>query len=742
MHTQLQSEAAECGLACLATVSRLLGRGGDLASLRLRFPPSLRGLDLPGLIDLAGAMGLHAAPLRAELEDLRELRLPCVLHWDLDHFVVLRRIGRGGRRFHIADPAVGDRVLSRDELSRHFTGVALELTPALDFQPPPAPARIAWMRLLGQVRGLPLALGQIGLVALVLEGFATLAPLLQQLVIDDVLVSADADLLTVVMLGFLLLLIVQGALGLARAWMALVLGQGLALQWAGNVFARLIRLPLVFFERRHLGDIASRFEATAVIQRVLTQRAPGALLDALMAVVALTMMLTYSPRLAGVAIAAAAAYALLRWAAFGPYRAAAAERLIVDAQAQSYFLETLRAMPALKLFGRERQREGRWRALTREVQDRDLRTARMDLLFGAANTLIFGLENLLVLWLGARLILAQGSPGATPFSVGMLFAFIAYKSQFGTRASALIDFVVELRALSVHTDRLADIVLAPSDGATHPAHPAHAAHAAHAAGAEGDEVPPADLSHLPPTLELRGVSFRHSAREPWILREVSLTLRAHEHVALVGASGSGKSTLMKIALGLLHPTEGEVLYGGIPLARAGLANVRRQIGAVLQDDALLAGSIADNIAFCDPAATPERVEAAARAARLHEDVTAMPMGYASRIGDLGAGLSGGQRQRLLLARCLYPRPRLIVLDEATSELDADNERAVARTLRGLRVTRLTIAHRPETIAGADRVVELRAGRLQLLRGSEAGTTQRESPLRTSTVGRLAGKVRG
>ncbi|OWQ91482.1 hypothetical protein CDN99_10040 [Roseateles aquatilis] len=705
MKTQLQSEAAECGLACLATVGRLLGHGDDLVSLRRRFPPSARGTDLSQLMEIASAMGLCPRPARAELDDLGDLRLPCILHWKLDHFVVLRKVRRG--RFLVADPAVGDRVLSRAEMSAGFTGVALELTPTSDFQVEPPAPRFAWRKLLRQAHGLPLAMTRIFIVAVVLEGFAVLAPLLQQLVIDDVLVSGDAELLTVLILGFTLMLLLQSALGLARSWMVIVLGQSLSLQWTTNVFARLIRLPLDFFERRHLGDIASKFDSTTAVQRVLTQGAVEALLDGLMAAVALGLMVGYSLPLTGVVMAAVAIYALLRRVTYGAYRDAAAERLVVAARESGYFLETLRAMTPLKLFGRESQRQGRWQNLVVDVQNRDLRTARLNTGFGIASTLIFGLENLLVLWLGARLILAQGRADATPFTIGMLFAFIAYKTQFTSRASALIGFIVDWKAMSVHTERLADIVLAPSDA---------------------DDVPPTDLAHLPPRIELRRVSFRYSESDPWILKDVSLSIEAGRHVALTGASGSGKSTLLKIALGLLAPTEGEVLYGGVPIRRLGVANVRRCIGTVMQADALLSGSIAENICFFESAPSLPDIEAAARAARLHEDIVRMPMAYASLIGDLGAGLSGGQRQRLLLARCLYKRPRVIALDEATSELDLANERAIATALRRMRVTRITIAHRPETVAGADRAIELRSGALHERHAPRVGLPPRPPTL--------------
>jgi ATP-binding cassette subfamily B protein RaxB len=180
-------------------------------------------------------------------------------------------------------------------------------------------------------------------------------------------------------------------------------------------------------------------------------------------------------------------------------------------------------------------------------------------------------------------------------------------------------------------------------------------------------------------------------------------------VALTGPSGAGKTTLLKLLLGILQPTEGEVRYGGVPLAQLGLANVRTRIGTVMQEDALLSGSLADNITFFDDAPNSARIEACARLAQLHEEIVRMPMGYHTQVGDLGSGLSGGQKQRLLLARALYRRPAVLALDEATSHLDTDNERAVTHALARLPLTRLVIAHRPETIAGAGRVVRVRDG---------------------------------
>jgi ATP-binding cassette subfamily B protein RaxB len=695
MQVVLQAQAAECALACLAMVCRSLGLHTDLAELRQRFAVSLKGANLQQLIAHASALGLTSRPVRLEIDELKDLQLPCILHWDLNHFVVLSKVG--ARHARVLDPAVGERRLALAEVSRHFTGVALELSPGAEFAPQPAAPRLRLAQLTGRVSGLTRSLAQIFAVALVLQLFALAAPLLSQVVIDDVIGSADRELLTVLVLGFGLLLVVQTAIGLARSWMVMVLGQTLSLQWLGNVFAHLVRLPVAFFEQRHLGDIVSRFGSVGAIQRTLTTAVVEALLDGLMAAAALLMMLIYAPALAAVSVSAVLVYGLLRWAAFRPLRDAAAERLLVAARENTHFLETLRAITPLKLFGREQERRARWQNLIVDVQNRDVRTARMGIGFATANTFIFGVENLLVFWLGARMVMAGQTGQAAVFTVGMLFAYIAYRGQFTARVSALIDYGVELRMLGLHAQRLADIALAPPER-DHPKATSPAA-----------QLPASDLAHLQPSLELRDVSFRYGEGEPWVLRQASFTVQAGQSVALTGPSGCGKTTLLKILLGLATPTEGEVLYGGVPVAQLGLANVRRQLGTVMQEDVLLTGSLADNIAFFDVQPDPTRIEACARLAQLHAEITRMPMGYHTLVGDLGSGLSGGQKQRLLLARALYKQPRVLALDEATSHLDVGNERAVGQALAQMRLTRLIIAHRPETIAGAQRVVQIKDG---------------------------------
>ena len=695
----LQSQAAECSLACLAMVASAHGHQVSLQELRQRFSLSLKGANLQQLIGYAAALGLAARPVRLEMEELSQLPLPSILHWDLNHFVVLKKVGRKG--VTVLDPALGERRMSWPEASRHFTGVALELSPTTQFRPQRRAARVSLQQLTGRIQGLGASLAVIGVVALVLELFAMAAPLLNQMVVDEAIASHDRELLTILVLGFGLLLVIQTGLSLLRSWLVMVLGQTLSLQWVGNVFAHLVRLPVAWFEQRHLGDITSRFGAVHAIQQTVTSSLIEAVLDGVMVVTALVMMGLYSPALTLVVVSAVGLCGGVRALSYRMLREASSQRMVMAARENSHFLETLRAITPLKLFGREEERRAQWQHLQVEVQNRDAASAKMNIVFSATNTLIFGLENLAVLWLAARMIMgpASGMPLATePFTVGMMFAFLSYKGQFTSRVSALIQYGVQLRMLSVHTERLADIALsAPERDSPH--------------GPHGTSLV-SDLSHLPPTLELRNVSFRYGPSEPWVLRHAHLRIESGECVALTGPSGAGKTTLLKILLGILQPTEGQVLYGGIPIQELGLANVRRQIGTVMQDDTLLTGSLADNIAFFDAQPEPDRVQACARLAQLDGDVARMPMGYRTLVGDLGTGLSGGQKQRVLLARALYRQPRILAMDEATSHLDSANERAFTRALSDLEVTRLVIAHRQETIAGAQRVVQVREGEVK------------------------------
>ncbi|HEV8691545.1 MAG TPA: peptidase domain-containing ABC transporter, partial [Ideonella sp.] len=680
----LQAEAAECGLACLAMVAGYHGHRTDLPTLRLNHPASLRGANLTQLMGLAGELDLAPRPLRLEMDGLAELALPCILHWDLNHFVVLTHVGR---RLRVHDPAMGVRSLSREAFSKHFTGVALELTPTAAFRPRVERQRVRLRDLVGRLPGLGGHVAQALMLALVVQLCLLLAPLHMQWVVDQALVTQDRDLVTLLGVGFLLLTALHAASAALRGWVLMVLGTSLNLQMLSRLFLHLLRLPMDWFEKRHVGDIVSRFESQSSIQRTLTGGALESLIDGAMAAVTLVLMASYSLPLTAVAVLALAAYAGLRLALFDTARQANEETIVCSARQRTHLLETLRAMQCVKLYAHEGPRGMAWRNLAVDEVNAGIRAQRVALAASAAHTLLFSAENVASIWLGALLVMRVGE--GSGLTVGMLMAFFAYKLQFAQRGGALVDKLLELRMLVLHTQRVADIALAAPEPPP-------------LAGAPNSEP-------LQACIEFKHVWFRYADSEPWVLQDVSLRIEAGECVAISGPSGGGKTTLVKLLLGLLKPTEGSIEVGGQPLSQLG-AGYRALIATVMQDDQLFAGSVAENISLFDTQPDFARIDQSARLAAVHDDIMALPMQYRSLVGDMGSAFSGGQRQRLLLARALYRQPQILVMDEATSHLDVQREQQVNEAIGGMRLTRLIVAHRPETIATAERVLHLAGGR--------------------------------
>ncbi|WP_236585471.1 peptidase domain-containing ABC transporter [Dyella sp. EPa41] len=672
----LQTEATECGLACLAMIASYYGHDVDLAGLRRRFASSLKGITLTRLGAMANQLGFASRPLRLDMDHLSQLQTPCVLHWDLNHFVVLQRLKRDVAIVH--DPAQGIRRLPLDEVSRHFTGIALELRPSADFSPARERQPVALQALTGRLRGLVPALFQIGLLAVALEVFTLATPFYMQWVIDQVLVSADRDLLTLLGLGFLAITAFSAIAGATRSWVVMWLGTNINVQWASNLFGHLMHLPLEWFEKRHMGDVVSRFGSIQSIQKTLTTQFIGSLLDGAMSLVTLVVMGFYNVWLALLVAGLFAVYGLVRWAFFKPLRRTSEEQIIYAARQQTELLESIRGAMSLKLANKESERQARYANATVATANRDIGIQRLSIAFTLANQLLFGFGRIALVWIGAALALDN------KFSAGMLIAFIAYADQFTGRAIGLVDKWVDFRMLRLHAERIADIALTLPESF-----------------GEAQAFEPADAS-----IELSNVSFRYAEDEPWILKDCNLRIEAGESVAIVGPSGCGKTTLAKLVLGLLKPTAGEVRFGDIDIQRLGLSHYRRLVSAVMQDDQLFAGTLAENISFFDTEARPERVVQAAHLAAIHADIAAMPMGYLSQVGDMGSALSGGQKQRVILARALYQQPRTLVLDEATSHLDLERERQINTAISHMSMTRIVIAHRPETVASAERVIAI------------------------------------
>jgi ATP-binding cassette subfamily B protein RaxB len=680
----LQTEAAECGLVCLSMIATFFGYAIEPADLRRRYGVSMKGATLRELVTIADQLAMASRAVRLELNELPLLNVPCILHWDLNHFVVLKTANRSGVVIH--DPAAGVRRLPLSEASKHFTGIALELTPTGGFKIAERPPRVRMRALFGNLVGIQRSLLQLLTLALAIELLSMISPFFLGWVIDHALVTADRGLLLTLVLGFALLLLMSTAISAMRSWMLLVIGSSLKIQARTNLFSHLLNLPASYFESRYMGDVMSRFGSQETILQAITTELVLAVIDGLMCCISLVLMFVLAPVLATIVAAGALFYGVLRWATYAPLRQVSAEAIVWAARRDSHFLETLRGIKTIKLFNAKEYRRAHWLNLLVETINCQLSTQKLQLLFRTANSLLLGALAILVIWLGAEKVLEN------TFSVGLLVAFMAYKDQFLNRISELINRVVDLRMLRLHAERLADIALTEPEPRTAVCNA---------------------MARLPgpAAIEVRNLCFRYSPNDRWVIDSLSFRVEAGESVAITGPSGCGKTTLLKLLTGLLQPNSGEILIDGEPLTQIGIDRYCAMIGVVMQDDQLFAGSIGDNICFFADNPDHERIQHCARMACVHDDIAAMPMRYGTLIGDMGTVLSGGQKQRVLIARALYRQPAILMLDEATSHLDVDRERAVNAAVSAAEMTRIIIAHRPETVRATDRAIVLEYGKI-------------------------------
>ncbi|MBO1256995.1 peptidase domain-containing ABC transporter [Alteromonas sp. 5E99-2] len=693
----MQSEAIECGLACLAMVAGYYGYKTDLTHLRQTYSISLKGANLEELMEISDKMHMSTRALRLELEQLSQLKTPCILHWNMNHFVVLKKVSKTIVDIH--DPGLGERRYTLEELSKHFTGIALELTPTKEFKSEDTRVNLKLSDFWGAILGLKSTLSKVFILSLLLQVFTLTSPYYMQLVIDEVVLSYDENLLVVLAIGFGLLMFIEMATGAVRSTLLLHFGNLMSIQLGANLFHHLIRLPLQYFEKRHIGDVVSRFGSLLQVKDLLTKGLIEAVIDGIMAIATLIMIFLYSPKLSFIILIALTIYVIFRVIMYRPLRQMSEEEVITQAKEQTNFMETVRGIQTIKLFGREVQRQGIWHNKFADSLNAGIKIGHLNIGYEALNKFIFGVENVLVVYFAALLVM-EGD-----LTVGMLFAYMSYKLQFTEKTTNLIEKFIEFKMLNLHFNRLADITLTNK---------------------ESDLQGIGSSNEVTGSIEVKNVKYRYSEKEEPVFSELNLKIETGESVALIGPSGCGKTTLIKIMLGLFEPEVGQVEIDGTDIKKFGLGSYRKLVAAVMQDDQLLSGSVADNIAFFDPNQNLQRVEWAAKVAAIHTDIVKMAMGYNTLVGDMGTAFSGGQIQRLLLARALYRKPKILFMDEATSNLDTRLEASVNNAVRGLDITRIIIAHRPETIASADRVLELRYGKVIEVEKPDIGEARRKS----------------
>lgn len=614
--------------------------------------------------------------LSLELDELGALKTPCILHWDFSHFVVLVSVKRN--RYVLHDPASGRRNVGLEEMTQYFTGVALEVWPGSEFSAETTQNRIHLRSLINSIYGIKSTLAKIFCLSVVIEAINLIMPVGTQLVMDHAIPAEDRGLLTLISAGLMFFILLRAATGMLRAWSSLVMGTLINVQWQSGLFNHLLRLPLAYFERRKLGDIQSRFGSLDTLRATFTTSVVGAIMDSIMVVGVFVMMLLYGGYLTWIVLGFTTVYVLIRLVTYSYHRQISEETLVRGARASSYFMETLYGIATVKIQGMAERRRTHWLNLKIDAINSGIKLTKMDLFFGGINTFVAACDQVAILWLGTSLVIDN------QMTIGMFVAFGSFRGQFSDRVASLTNFLLQLRMVSLHNERIADIAL----------------HEKEEKKPELDIV--VDMS--PVSLETTDLSYRYDSQSAPVFSGLYLSVTAGESVAITGTSGAGKTTLMKVLCGLFEPDTGKVLVNGTDIRQLGINNYHRMIACVMQDDRLFSGSIRENICRFSEEMDETWMIECARASYIHDVIMKMPMGYETLIGELGEGLSGGQKQRIFIARALYRRPCILFMDETTSSLDTDSERFVNVAIKNMNITRIIIAHRETTLRTVDRVI--------------------------------------
>jgi ATP-binding cassette subfamily B protein len=675
----------ECGAACLAMILNFHGRKTIISECREYLGIGTDGVSADMIAKEARRFGLRVRAYSVSLGDFKYVPLPAIVHWDFKHFVVVERWSP--KRVAIVDPALGRRHLTSAEFDEGFTGVVLTFEPGVQFQKRGATSKSMGRQIVGgllRTSGTPRLLLQILGASVILQVLGLTMPLFIKVVVDQVLPHQMTDIMAILAAGMLLVVLTQMAATYLRSALLMRLKAHLDPQMMLNFFEHIFTLPFQFFQTRPRGDLLMRLRSNSSIREVLTIQTSSVVLDGLLVIGYLGILLTIQPVFGLIALVLGMAQIVLLLVTTPKMREMMARDLAAQADSQSYTVEALSGIATLKASGSEDRALDRWSNLYFKELGVSLRRDHLAVLLETSQTMLQTLSPLVLLWIGAMFVL-NGQ-----MSLGTMLAINVLATSFLTPLASLVRSGQILPSVVAYLERLADVLEAEP---------------------EQDLGSVQDAPRLSGRIELKNIDFRYSQNSPLVLQDISMAIEPGQKVALVGPTGSGKSTLAKICMGLYPPSNGEVFYDGLPLQSLRYQSLRSQFGVVMQDPFLFSGSMRQNIAFNDPAMSLESVVKAAKLAAIHDEITQMPMGYETPAGEEGARLSGGQLQRIALARALAHKPRLLILDEATSHLDALTERLVDHNLSQVSCTRVVIAHRLSTIRNADRICVLKDGRI-------------------------------
>jgi len=679
-----QQSASDCGAACLVMVSRYWGKRFSVNRLRDIANVDRNGASLRGLAAAAESIGFSTRPVKASLDKMAQQCLPAIVHWEGKHYIVVYEVTRD--RVIVADPAIGQRTLTHAQFKAGWTGYALLLQPTALLKETKETTTPFWQFFeLAKPHGLVLL--EVFIASVLLQIFGLITPLFTQLLLDRVVVQRSNLTLTAVGLGLLIFSLFRVAMTGLRQYLLDHTANRVDLALIVGFISHTFRLPLNYFESRYVGDIISRVQENRKIQRFLTGEALSIVLDLLTVFIYVGLMFWYSWKMALLTLAIVPPFVLLALIATPFLQRVSREIFGAHNEETGYLIQSLTGIRTVKSMAVEMSVRWHWEELFGQSIKKTFSGQVIGNTLQIFSSTIEAVVNTGLLWFGAWLVIQN------ELTIGQLVAFNMLLGNVINPFQRLIVLWNELQEVLIAVERINDVIDAEPE----------------------EDLHSSTRQSLPPIhghICFDKVTFRyHPESDVNTLENVSFQAQPGQMIALVGRSGSGKTTISKLILGLYPPTEGKILIDGYDVTSLSLRSLRQQIGVVDQDTFLFGATIHENISVGHPEATLEEIIEAAQQAGAHQFIKELPMGYETQIGEGGGMLSGGQRQRLAIARALLGNPRLLILDEATSSLDAESERIIQTNLSTIlqERTTLVIAHRLSTVRNADKILVLDRG---------------------------------
>lgn len=689
----------QCGVSCLSMICHHYGKSYSLEYLDSFCHANITGVSMLGITDGAKSIGLNTTTVAASTDELNKIVLPCILHWNQNHFVVLYSISKNGKHYQIADPGKGLISYSKKEFENHWIssehdgepcGIVMELIPTESFHKQMTehvPKKRSFRYLLEYIKQYRKYFVQIILGLLLGCILQLILPFLTQAIVDVGIKNGDIGFIWLVLLGELMIVIGRTATDFIRRWLLLHISMRINISLVSDFFIKLLKLPMSFFDTKLMGDLLQRIGDHSRVQNFLTGHVLNVVFTFLNFIIFGIVLFVYDRLIFGVFIAGSIIYGL--WISSFLRRRKVLDYELFEQQAinQNKTYQFITSMQEIKLQDCEQRRRWEWEDTQADLFKVQMKSLKLQQTQEAGSIFINEVKNILITVFAATAVI-NGQ-----ITLGAMLAIQYIVGQLNSPIEQFMAFIYSLQDVKISLERINEI---------------------HEGKNEESKENQAKAFDVEKSIRIEGIDFKydpHALKKT--LEDVSFNIQSGKVTAIVGASGSGKTTLIKLMLGYYRVIAGSISIAGRNINEYNLKWWRRHCGVVMQDGVIFSESIARNIAVDDGEVDVERLEQAARIANIHDYIMSLPLKYNTLIGRDGVGLSQGQKQRILIARAVYKKPDFIFLDEATNALDAQNERAIVENLdefyKGRTV--VVVAHRLSTVKNADQIIVVDGGKI-------------------------------